>query len=103
MMVLLAKEAEKQGYKPDSTVCAGDVPEGRPAPWMCLRNAEHLQIYPMEALVKVGDTLPDIQEGLNAGMWTIGLVMTGNEIGLNEAELNALSPEELVRSKNHLE
>ncbi|MBN2311535.1 MAG: phosphonoacetaldehyde hydrolase [Candidatus Hydrogenedentes bacterium] len=93
MMTLLLKEAANRGYEPDSTVCAGDVPAGRPQPWMCLRNAENLAIYPMEAIVKVGDTLPDIFEGLNAGMWTVALAMTGNELGLNEAELNALDPE----------
>jgi phosphonoacetaldehyde hydrolase len=30
-------------------------------------------------------------------MWTIGLAKTGNEIGLNEAEINALDPEVLQR------
>lgn len=95
MMKILAEEAKTRGYEPDSTVCAGDVPDGRPAPWMCLRNAEKLGIYPMEAIVKIGDTLPDIEEGLNAGMWTIGLAKTGNEIGLNESEIKALSKTEL--------
>lgn len=92
MMDLLLAEARKRGYEPDSTVCATMVPAGRPEPWMCLQNAMNLRVYPMEAIVKVGDTLPDIYEGLNAGMWTIGLAMTGNELGLNEAELEALDP-----------
>ena len=92
MMELLLKEAAKRGYTPDSTVCATQVPAGRPEPWMCLANAMNLRVYPMEAIVKVGDTLPDIYEGLNAGTWAIGLAMTGNELGLNEADLNALDP-----------
>ena len=58
MMALLQEEASKRGYVPDSTVCATQVPAGRPHPWMCLQNAMNLQIYPMEAFVKVGDTLP---------------------------------------------
>jgi len=95
MMEVLLAEARKRGYEPDSTVCATDVPAGRPEPWMCLQNAMNLGIYPMAAIVKVGDTLPDIEEGLNAGMWTIGLARTGNEIGLNEEEIAALPPEEL--------
>jgi phosphonoacetaldehyde hydrolase len=94
MMVILQEEARKRGYEPDSTVCAGEVPAGRPEPWMCLRNAENLGIYPMKSIVKIGDTLPDIEEGLNAGMWTIGLAKTGNEMGLNEAEIAALPAEE---------
>ena len=53
----------------------------------------NLRVYPFEACVKVDDTLPGIEEGLNAGMWTIGLKKTGNEIGLNEDEIAGLSPE----------
>ena len=98
MMELLLKEATDRGYTPDTTVCASDVPEGRPEPWMCLQNAMNLGIYPMEAIVKVGDTLPDIEEGLNAGMWTIGLAKTGNEIGLNEGEIAAL-PQDVGEAK----
>jgi phosphonoacetaldehyde hydrolase len=60
---------------------------------MCLQNAMNLQIYPMEAFVKVGDTLPDIEEGLNAGMWTIGLAKTGNEMGLTEKQVETLDLE----------
>ncbi|MBK7494114.1 MAG: phosphonoacetaldehyde hydrolase [Candidatus Omnitrophica bacterium] len=92
MMVLLQDEARKRGYVPDSTVCATDVPAGRPHPWMCLKNAFDLGIYPMESYVKVGDTLPDIAEGLNAGMWTIGLAKTGNEMGYQEKDVAALEP-----------
>jgi phosphonoacetaldehyde hydrolase len=90
MMRVLLAEAKKRGYEPDSSVCAAQVPEGRPHPWMCLQNAINLQIYPMEAFVKVGDTLPDISEGLNAGMWTIGLAKSGNEMGLTEQQIDAL-------------
>lgn len=97
MMSLLLSAAKDRGYEPDSTLCATDVPAGRPAPWMCLRNAENLGIYPMEAIVKIGDTLPDIEEGLNAGMWTVGLAKTGNEMGLNEKELESLTAEDLDR------
>jgi phosphonoacetaldehyde hydrolase len=52
----------------------------------------------MEALIKVDETRPGIEEGLNAGMWTIGLAKTGNEIGLNEPEIDKLAPDDL-RSK----
>ena len=45
-------------------------------------------------LVKVGDTVSDIQEGLNAGMWTVGVTATGNEIGLTKSQFAALSAEE---------
>lgn len=97
MMDILQAEAARRGYAPDSTVCAADVPAGRPAPWMCLENIKRLGIYPPEACVKIDDTLPGIAEGLNAGMWTIGLTKTGNEIGLLEDEIAALSPEDYQR------
>jgi len=90
MNTLLRDEAERRGYVPDTMVCADEVPAGRPAPWMCLENAKRLGIYPMEALIKVGDTLPDMLEGLDAGMWTIGLAVTGNEVGLSQGEWEAL-------------
>ena len=97
MMDFLLAEAKKRGYVPDSTVCAGQVPFGRPEPWMCLENAKNLRIFPLEAIVKVGDTLPDIAEGLNAGMWTIGLAKTGNEMGLNLAEIQGLATDDYER------
>ena len=73
MMGLLLSEAKARGYEPDETVSAGDVPEGRPAPWMCLENARRLGVWPMSAI-----------------MWSIGLARSGNEIGLPLAEVDAL-------------
>jgi phosphonoacetaldehyde hydrolase len=93
MMNVLVPEARKRGYEPDAWVAASDVSAGRPNPWMCYRNALELGVFPLEAIVKIGDTLVDIDEGLNAGMWTIGLTLTGNELGLPQAEVEALSPE----------
>ncbi len=92
-MELLKKEAAQRGYVPDSSVCATQVPAGRPEPWMVLQNMFNTGIYPPEAVVKVDDTKPGIAEGLNAGTWTIGLAETGNEVGLNLEELEALDPE----------
>jgi phosphonoacetaldehyde hydrolase len=55
-----------------------------------------LNVFPPEAVVSIGDTVPDVESGLNAGVWTIGLAKTGNELGLTEAEVAALSPTELA-------
>ena len=57
---------------------------------MCYKNAIELEIYPLEAMLKIGDTVSDIEEGVNAGMWTAGVVQTGNEMGLTEIQINAL-------------
>ena len=47
-------------------------------------------VYPPAALVKVGDTVPDIHEGLNAGAWSVGVTRTGSEVGCTEDEWTAL-------------
>jgi len=90
MMEVLVPAARANGYCPDAWVSATDVPAGRPYPWMAYQNATQLGVFPMEACVKIGDTLVDIEEGLNAGMWTVGLTLTGNMLGLTEDEANAL-------------
>jgi phosphonoacetaldehyde hydrolase len=87
--------AEKNGFIPDAAVCASDVPKGRPYPWMCYLNAIHLNVYPMQSMIKIGDTLQDIRAGFNAGMWTVGVTQTGNELGLSEEEVRATNPEQL--------
>ncbi|PYN74743.1 MAG: phosphonoacetaldehyde hydrolase [Candidatus Rokuibacteriota bacterium] len=94
MMEINVRDAKKQGYEPDSAVCASDVPAGRPYPYMCLQNVINLQVSPLEACVKIDDTVPGIEEGLSASMWTIGLAISGNEVGLPLAEWRALASAE---------
>lgn len=102
MMDMLAPAAAAHGYRPDSIVCPDDVPAGRPAPWMCFRNAMQLGVYPMAALVKVGDTPVDIEEGLNAGMWTVGVTLTGSLLGLTQTDVDALTPSERVEAHTRI-
>lgn len=90
MMQTLLPAAEAQGYSPDATATSSDVPAGRPAPWMLFRVASELGVYPMAAIVKIGDTPLDVEEGLAAGTWTIALARCGNEVGLSEADITAL-------------
>jgi phosphonoacetaldehyde hydrolase len=75
-----------KGLIPDSIVTSSEVLTGRPAPWMIYRNCEKMNVFPLSQMVKIGDTVADIQEGKNAGMWTIGLTKSGNELGLSQAE-----------------
>jgi phosphonoacetaldehyde hydrolase len=86
--------AARHGYTPDASFTPEQAGGGRPAPYMCYRNAIELQVYPLSACVKIGDTPSDIAEGLNAGMWTIGITRTGNEVGLSKKDLEALPVEE---------
>jgi phosphonoacetaldehyde hydrolase len=103
IMKKLVQAAAKKGYVPDAVVCSSDVPAGRPFPWMCYANAIQMEVYPMQALVKIGDTVSDIEEGLNAGMWTVGLTKSGNELGLTEEEVSRLPPEDLKRRLSGIE
>lgn len=96
MMASLLVQADEAGFAPESNVCADEVPAGRPAPWMAITAAMQLGVYPLQACVKVGDTLVDIAEGLNAGMWTVGITKTGNELGVSQAEVEALPARELA-------
>jgi phosphonoacetaldehyde hydrolase len=82
--------AAAQRYRPDFCVCAEEVPTGRPAPWMIFRIMEALQCYPPASVVKVGDTVPDIGEGLSAGAWSVGVLRTSSEVGCTEEEWNTL-------------
>ncbi len=102
IMEPVVKEAAKHGFAPDSIVSSTDVPAGRPYPWMCYQNAMNLGIYPFESMVKIGDTLSDIQEGLNAGMWVIALTRTGNELGLNAQDAAALDKAEMESRLNSI-
>jgi phosphonoacetaldehyde hydrolase len=95
MLDFLVERAREQGFAPDCAICPQDVPGGgRPAPWMCYLNAIRLEVSPLWSMVKIGDTPSDIQEGLNAGMWTIGVTRTGNEAGLAEEEWNSATAAE---------
>src|SRR3970282_1372086 len=90
MMKINLEDAKRQGYEPDATVCAADVPAGRPYPFMCLQNVIKLGVSTVQACVKIDDTIPGVEEGLNAGMWTIGLAVSGNEVGMMLDEWRAL-------------
>ncbi|WP_286228732.1 phosphonoacetaldehyde hydrolase [Neobacillus mesonae] len=96
MMAVVAPEAKKMGYAPDFMITPSDVPAGRPYPWMCYQNAMNLGVYPMKHIIKVGDTISDIKEGVNAGAWSVGILKGGSELGLKEHEVNALDPDTLA-------
>ncbi len=103
MLAPVMTQATDQGYKPDASVCPDEVGAGRPAPWMLARNAQLLEVYPPSLCVKIGDTISDIEEGRNAGMWTIGLTRTGNMIGLDAPAVAALPDNERADLISHAE
>jgi len=101
MLQVVLDHAREQGLVPDQSVCPDDVPAGRPEPFMCFVNAVRMRLFPMWTMVKIGDTAVDIEEGLNAGMWTIGITRTGNEVGLTPLEWGAADQAERTRRLAH--
>ncbi len=83
VMDVLVPAAAQYGYYPDYIVATDDLPQGgRPAPFMALKNAIELGVTNVKCCIKVDDAVPGIEEGHNAGMWTVGLLLSGNEAGL---------------------
>src|ERR1700733_12829884 len=91
IMDVLEPLAAASGYVPELTVCAGDLPAGRPTPLMMWYAMAKLGVWPAASVVKADDTAPGIGEGRSAGTWTVGIALTGNTVGLSAEELAALT------------
>lgn len=91
--------AKAGGYEPDCIVTPDLVGSGRPGPFMIFECMRQLQIYPPCAVVKVGDTVMDILEGVNAGTWSIGILTGSNLLGLTEEEYGEMDAAELSLRK----
>ncbi|SHK45160.1 phosphonoacetaldehyde hydrolase [Clostridium cavendishii DSM 21758] len=95
MMKLVLEGAKKKGYEPDFIVTPDATNfYGRPFPYMIFRNIEKLKISSVWKVIKVGDTEADIKEGINAGVWSIGVVVGSSKLGLNKEEFESLSESE---------
>ncbi len=91
---VFAAVASAQGFVPDANLCGGDVPTGRPAPWLVFRAMAATGVYPPSAVVRVGDTPDHIHEGHNAGAWSVGVIDGSRDLGLDEATFLALADAE---------
>ncbi|NMM41802.1 phosphonoacetaldehyde hydrolase [Pseudoalteromonas arctica] len=95
VMDVLEVAAAEYGYKPDHSVASDELAAGsRPGPWMALENVNALAIKRVAHCVKVDDSAPGIVEGLNAGMWTVGVALSGNAVGLTEQQWDACTTQE---------
>lgn len=94
MIGQLIQDAAEQGYVPDCIITASDVKHGRPYPEMLWKNLIELDVADIKTVVKVDDTVVGIEEGLNGGCWTVGLAISGNEVGLSYEEWNKLDKTE---------
>ena len=57
-----------------------------------------LNVPSVTSVVKYGDTIADIKEGVNAGVWTVGVILGSNEMGLTQEETEKLPSDELNKS-----
>ena len=71
------------------------LPSGRPAPYMIFENLTKLAVPSLDAVIKVGDTIADILEGVNAKVYSVGVILGSNEMALTEAETKSMPASEL--------
>ena len=77
---------------------AEQIGVGRPNPKMIHDAMERLNITDGSKVVKIGDTVVDIQEGKNAGAWTVA-VLTGSQ---TETQLRTAAPDYILSSVREL-
>eukprot|EP00057_Strongylocentrotus_purpuratus_P025107 XP_011679581.1 PREDICTED: uncharacterized protein LOC100888035 [Strongylocentrotus purpuratus] len=84
----LAPKAARLGFEPEFVATSDLVKEARPTPSLIFLNMMSLNVHPVQAVVKVDDTITGITAGLAAGCWTVGVARTGNYMSANEEELS---------------
>lgn len=102
MMAIVQPAARRQGYAPDTCVTADDVEGfGRPWPYMIFENLRRLRISSVRNVLKVGDTVSDIEEAKAAGVIAVGVTDGSSVAGCSETQWAALTEEEkeVVRKK----
>ena len=94
MMDIVVPKAKENGYSPDAWFSPDSVHGfGRPYPYMVFENMKALGIQSVSQVIKVGDTISDIKEGKNAGVFTIGVVEGSSELALVQEEFERLDPD----------
>lgn len=100
MMEIVVPNAAKQGYAPDYWISPdGADGMGRPYPYMIFANMAHFRIPSVENVVKLGDTVADIQEGKCAGVRSLGILEGSSVMGCTQEEYETLSEEEREETK----
>ena len=62
---------------------------------MIYRNMCDLAIPSRFSVLKFGDTIADIREGVNAGVWSVGVILGSNELALTREEVESMPEPEL--------
>lgn len=103
MMDIVVPKAKENGYAPDFWFSPDSVEGmGRPYPYMIFKNMATMKLQSVDQVVKVGDTVSDIKEGKNAGVLSVGVIEGSSELGLTQAEFEALSDVERDIRAHHV-
>jgi len=95
IMTPLIDKAAHAGFLPARVICCDDVAQSRPSPLGMQECMQTLSLTDQGAsVVKVDDTVPGLQEGLNAGCWTVGVAASGNALGWSWEEWVQASEDE---------
>ncbi len=94
MMNVVLPAAQAKGYHVDYCATPNLLPAGRPAPYMIFENLTKLAVPSLDAVIKVGDTIADILEGVNAKVYSVGVILGSNEMALTEAETKSMPASE---------
>ncbi len=103
MMEIVRPIAEEKGLSVDCCIASDLVPAGRPAPYMIFENMIELKVDSLDAVIKIGDTIADIKEGVNAKVISVGVIKGGNELGMTKEELDTANPDELNETVTGIE
>jgi len=90
---LLEKLNWKVGKEIDALITASDVPRNRPYPDMIERAMQQFEIADPGAVVKIGDSIIDIQEGQQAGCGLSIGITTGAH---NTVQLKSANPDYVI-------
>lgn len=104
MMEAVRVGAEKLGYRPEIILTSADVNDnGRPAPDMINKIMTEFEIDDPAKVIKIGDTIVDIEEGKNAGVKTVGIIEGSSLMGLTEEEFVNMTKDEQTDARAYVE
>lgn len=89
MCDIILENTKKQDFIPDACVGGDEVINNmgfRPSPFMLYENMKLLGTWPPKSVIKVDDTISGIEEGINAGCWTVGVYKYSNYVNMGSLE-----------------
>lgn len=81
---LLINTCKKNGLYFNSVVSSDqELNKSKDSPFILYKNLYLQGIYPIHNVVKVGSTIEEVKEGINAGCWSVGIAKFSKHTGIN--------------------